>query len=113
MTVLQTVQVFAPGSPKAPFVQRAAGGGWHYDCGNCAGWTLYYPKPCECGHCLPTYEAVRAAAPEGAVCACKHVRDAHREGDQFSRGWCDTMVTSGWCRCETFRPSTPKPGRST
>jgi hypothetical protein len=60
--IIQTVQMFATNPPPAPYVVRAADGGWHFDCGNCVGWSGPFPKPCRCGHCLPTYEAVRRKA---------------------------------------------------
>lgn len=52
--ILQTVSIFPPveDRPAAPFIQRAADGGWHFDCGNAAGWSLDFPKPCTCGKCV-------------------------------------------------------------
>jgi hypothetical protein len=57
--ILQTVSIYAPNAPPAPYVIRADDGGWHFDCGNCVGWSGPFPPPCHCGHCLPGYEAVR------------------------------------------------------
>jgi hypothetical protein len=59
--ILQTVSINAANPPPAPFVQRAPDGGWHFDCGNCVGWSFDVPKPCRCGLCHPMYESVRAA----------------------------------------------------
>lgn len=59
MTVIQTVQIFAKDAPPAPYVLRAPDGGWHFDCGNTVGWSCEFPEACACGHCLPSYEAVR------------------------------------------------------
>jgi len=66
MTVLQTVRVFMNDPPPAPFVVFVDGDGWRFDCGNVVGWSFYFPKPCKCGHCRPTYEAVRRRALRAA-----------------------------------------------
>jgi predicted NUDIX family NTP pyrophosphohydrolase len=61
LVILQTVELFAENPPPAPYVIRASDGGWHFDCGNRAGWSFDVPRRCRCGHCLPSFEVVRLA----------------------------------------------------
>lgn len=98
--ILQTVQLFAAEHPPAPYIVRAPDGGWHFDCGNCSGWSLHYPSRCKCGHCKPEWEPLRAAAAEAEVCRCRHQRGSHFgiDGD----GGCDVMLNFGFCRCRRF-----------
>jgi hypothetical protein len=57
--IIQTVKIYAENPPPAPYIVRAADGGWHFDCGNCVGWSGPFPRPCKCGHCFRGYEALR------------------------------------------------------
>jgi hypothetical protein len=61
MTVIQTVRIFLENPPQAPYCIFVEGDGWRFDCGNCVGWSMFVPKRCRCGHCLPGYEPIRAA----------------------------------------------------
>jgi hypothetical protein len=86
---LQRVRVFMDKPPPAPYLIFVDGDGWRFDCGNCVGWSMFVPKRCRCGLCLPGYEPIRAGQ---AAAVRREVRNRQARDRRF------------WKRLKSQRP---------